>query len=87
MPTTPIDEANQEALEKIEELSYEQAFCELEAVVAALESDNSSLDEALALFERGQALARYCAGLLENAELKVQQLSDSSLIDYTPPAP
>lgn len=87
MPTTPTDGAMQEAPEKIEDLSYEQAFCELEAVVAALESDNSSLDEALALFERGQALARYCAGLLEGAELKVQQLSGSSLIDYTPPAP
>jgi exodeoxyribonuclease VII small subunit len=70
---------------EIEKLTYEQAFCELETIVADLESDKSSLDEALALFERGQALARYCTGLLEQAELKVQQLSGNALTDYNPP--
>ena len=43
----------------IEQLTYEQAFAELETIVAALEQDKSSLDETLALFERGQVLARY----------------------------
>ena len=69
----------------LDQLTYEQAFTELEAVVAALESDQRSLDEAMALFERGQALASYCAGLLEQAELKVQQLSGDNLTDFTPP--
>ncbi len=59
-----------------EELTYEQAFAELEKIVAALESEEHSLDEAMALFERGQSLAAHCAGLLEKAELKVQQLTD-----------
>jgi exodeoxyribonuclease VII small subunit len=70
----------------LDQLTYEQAFTELEAVVAALESDQRSLDEAMALFERGQALASYCVGLLEQAELKVQQLSGGNLTDFTPPA-
>ena len=66
----------------IEELTYEQAFAELEAVVSALEGEESSLEEALALFERGQDLAHYCAGLLDKAELKVQQLSGQDLVDF-----
>ena len=67
-------------------LSYEQAMSELESVVGALESGERSLDEILALFERGQELVRYCADLLDKAELKVQQLSGESLTDFTPPA-
>ena len=70
----------------IDQLTYEQAFTELESIVAALESDQRSLEEALALFERGQALVHYCAGLLDQADLKVQQLSGENLTDFTPPA-
>lgn len=69
----------------IDQLTYEQAFTELESLVTALESEQRSLEEALALFERGQALAHYCAGLLEQADLKVQQLIGESLADFTPP--
>jgi exodeoxyribonuclease VII small subunit len=66
----------------IEELSYEQAFAELEAIVSALEAEESSLEDALAWFERGQGLAHYCAELLDKAELKVQQLSGHDLVDF-----
>lgn len=70
----------------VESLSYEQAFLELEAIIESLEANEHSLDLAVALFERGQCLARHCAGLLDAAELKVQQLSGEELIDFTPPA-
>ncbi len=60
----------------VEELSYEQAFEELETVVSALEGDQKTLEESLALFERGQALARRCAELLDHAELRVRKLSE-----------
>jgi exodeoxyribonuclease VII small subunit len=65
-----------------EDLSYEEAFIELESVVEALENEQRPLDEAIALYERGQVLAKYCAGLLEKAELKVRQLSGDVLIDF-----
>lgn len=58
----------------VEELSYEQAFAELEELVRRLEAGDLSLDDSLALFERGQALATRCGGLLDAAELKVKQL-------------
>ena len=63
----------------IDKLTYEQAYAELEAVVNALETGEQSLDESLALFERGQGLTRRCAELLEKAELKIQKLSGESL--------
>ena len=77
---TPTETINE--FSSLEELSYERALAELESIVAALETNDQSLDKALALFERGQELARYCAGLLDQAELKVQQLSGTELVDF-----
>jgi exodeoxyribonuclease VII small subunit len=68
----------------IDKLTYEQAFTELETIVTTLETDKHSLEEAVALFERGQALAQHCAHLLDQADLKVQQLSWGNLADFTP---
>jgi exodeoxyribonuclease VII small subunit len=59
----------------LNELNYEQASQELEEIVTSLENNQGSLDESMALFERGQKLAEYCAGLLEKAELKVKELN------------
>ena len=67
---------------KVEELTYEAAFTELEAIVAALEGESRPLDESINLYERGQALAKQCAALLEKAELKVRQLSGDGLVDF-----
>lgn len=66
----------------IDELTYEAAFAELESIVAALESEQKSLDESMSLYERGQALAKRCAELLDQAELKVKQLSGNDLADF-----
>ena len=60
----------------VEELNYEQALEELETIVAGLESGEHPLDEALALFERGQTLYQRCTELLDKAELKVRQLTE-----------
>ena len=68
-------------MKKIEELNYEEAFAELETIVATLENEQRALDESMSLFERGQNLSKRCAILLEEAELKVKQLSDGELSD------
>jgi len=54
-------------------LTFEEAFAELEKIVNELESNQSSLEESLSLFERGQALADHCAKLLEKAEIACAQ--------------
>ena len=66
----------------VESLSYEEALKELETIVAALESEQRSLDESMALYERGQALTKHCGQLLEKAELKVKKLSGDVLSDF-----
>ncbi len=66
----------------IEKMTYEEASTELETVVAALEMEGRPLEESLALFERGQALVKRCAALLEQAELKVRQLAGENLTDF-----
>ena len=57
------------------DLTYEQALQELEEIVARLEGESLELAETLALYERGKALARYCQGLLDAVELRVQQVN------------
>lgn len=66
----------------VDELTYEQAFQELETIVNNLESQEYTLEDALDQFERGQALATRCAALLDQAELKVQQVSGQDLVPF-----
>lgn len=55
-------------------LTFEKALAELEQIVAKLEKGGVSLNESLALFEKGVKLARYLRGELEKAERKVEIL-------------
>jgi exodeoxyribonuclease VII small subunit len=63
----------------VEELSYEEAFAELDETVNKLESGQLPLEEAMNLFERGQVLSKRCAELLDQAELKVRQLTGDEI--------
>jgi exodeoxyribonuclease VII small subunit len=66
----------------VEKLTYEQAREELESIVASLETEKHSLDEAMALFERGLALTKRCTELLDQAELKIQQISGEEILPF-----
>jgi exodeoxyribonuclease VII small subunit len=59
----------------IDKMTFEEAFQELETVVAQLESGEIPLEDAIELFERGQALSTRCSQLLDEAELKLKQLT------------
>ncbi len=52
-------------------LSYEQAREELVNVVSQLEAGGASLEESLALWERGEALAKRCEEWLEGARARL----------------
>ena len=58
-------------------LTFEQTRTELEQVVRRLEDGNTSLDEALALWERGEELYRICAAKLDSAEERVARLAEA----------
>ncbi|HMV28382.1 MAG TPA: exodeoxyribonuclease VII small subunit [Anaerolineales bacterium] len=66
----------------VEELTYEEALAELEQTVELLEGEQNPLDDAMKLFERGQALAARCGVLLEAAQLKVQKLVGETTLDF-----
>ena len=55
----------------IEALSYEEAREQLVAVVSKLEAGGTSLEDSLALWERGEALARRCEEWLEGARKRL----------------
>ncbi|GIG24447.1 exodeoxyribonuclease VII small subunit [Cellulomonas denverensis] len=55
----------------VAELSYEQARDELVAVVSRLEAGGAGLEESLALWERGEALAARCQEWLDGARKRL----------------
>ena len=57
------------------EPSFENAQAELERIVERLEQGHASLDEALALWERGEELYAYCKSKLDGAQGKVEELA------------
>ncbi len=57
------------------EKSFEDLYRELEDTVRKLESGDLPLTESLALFERSTKLAEQCNALLDDAELRVRQLT------------
>jgi exodeoxyribonuclease VII small subunit len=55
--------------------NFEDAMARLDAVVGKLEEDKLPLDEMLARYEEGVALARFCGDKLEAAEQKVRLIA------------
>ncbi len=67
----------------IETMTFERAYKELEETVQQLEVGNLPLEEAIALYQRGMALAKYCNLQLDNAELRIKMLAPSGeLVDF-----
>ena len=68
-------------MDEINSLSYEEAYEELEALVARMESGELPLEKSVALYERGQRLAAHCQALLEEAELKIKLVDEAGPAD------
>lgn len=59
---------------KLDKLSFEQLYEQLEEVTASLEGGDLSLEQSVALFEQGMALAKRCQALLGDVEQRVETL-------------
>lgn len=57
--------------------NFEAALAELETLVSQMEDGDLSLEASLNAFENGIKLTRQCQQALQQAELKVQRLSQS----------
>jgi len=58
----------------INDLSFENALAELERIVRALDTGQSSLEASLRDYERGIQLLRHCHATLQNAERRIEIL-------------
>jgi exodeoxyribonuclease VII small subunit len=56
-------------------LTFEAAQKELDAIVERLERGEASLDETIALYERGKELYRFCSEKLDAAHGKIEALA------------
>lgn len=61
-----------------EQLTYEQARDELVAVVGKLESGGASLADSMALWQRGEELARICQEFLDGAKQQVAKAREAA---------
>jgi len=61
-----------------DDIHLEDALAELEDITRKIEQGDQSLDESLALFERGIALTRLCSSKLETARQKIEKLVDEN---------
>lgn len=62
----------------IEKLSYEAAREELVDTVRRLETGGTTLEESLALWERGEALAKRCQEWLDGARQRLDAAGEQS---------
>lgn len=62
----------------LDSLSYEEAREQLVAIVGRLEAGGASLEESLALWERGEALAKRCEDWLEGARKRLATAREAS---------
>ena len=75
-PSSAPSAAPTDANADVASLGYEQARDELVAVVARLEAGAASLEESLALWERGEALASRCQEWLDGARERLSAVRD-----------
>ncbi len=60
---------------KQESMTFEQSLARLDEIVKAMEKGDVPLEKTLALFEEGTALAANCNRLLDEAEMRVVQVT------------
>lgn len=60
---------------EIENMSFEEAMKELEATVGRLEHGEATLEESIALYERGAKLRAHCDKVLRAAEERVEKIT------------
>ena len=63
---------------------FEAAIAELESIVKKLEDGDLALEQSLVLYERGIQLSRFCHARLEEAERRIDVLSERGELKPAP---
>lgn len=56
--------------------SFEEALARLKEIVNELEDESISLEDSIELFEEGIQLSKFCTETLEQAELRIEKVSE-----------
>jgi exodeoxyribonuclease VII small subunit len=65
----------------VDQLPFETAYAELQQIVMQLESGTLPLDDSVSLYERGRVLSAHCQSLLDQAEMRVTQLTADGRVE------
>ncbi|MEQ9264085.1 MAG: exodeoxyribonuclease VII small subunit [Balneolaceae bacterium] len=57
--------------------SFEEALKELESIVSKLENEDITLEDSVKLYEKGVHLSHFCNEILEQAELRIEQVNEA----------
>ena len=60
---------------EINEMSFEEALAELDAIVGALEQGSNKLDDAIKAYERGTLLKQHCESKLKEAKERIEKIN------------
>ena len=60
----------------ISKLSFEQAIEKLNEIVDKIEGGQIALESSLEQYEKGMALIKHCRGILQNAEKRIEKISE-----------
>jgi exodeoxyribonuclease VII small subunit len=58
--------------------TFEESVADLEKIVAAIESGQIGLEESLAKYEQGMQLVKRCRSILDRAEKRIEQLTQTA---------
>lgn len=61
-----------------ERLSFEEALKKLESIVEQLEDENITLEDSVKLYEEGVKMSKFCTEILEQAELRIEQVNEAN---------
>jgi exodeoxyribonuclease VII small subunit len=61
-----------------ERLSFEEALKKLESIVGKLEDEDITLEDSVKLYEEGVKMSKFCTEILEQAELRIEQVNEAN---------
>ena len=59
---------------KIDDMSFEEAFAELNKILENFENGEVSLETSISLYEKGMLLKNHCDQKLQNAEMQIKKV-------------
>lgn len=67
--------ADEQVMQNEEELSVEEAFARMQALIKDMEREDATLEQSFADYEEGMRLVKLCTGKIDSVERRVQMMN------------